>query len=214
MLDLIVRSANLPDGRCGYDIGVRDGRIVEIAPRLDASAPREIDARGRLVTPPFVDSHFHMDATLSFGRPRFNESGTLLEGIAIWAEQKPRADRRGRARTRAALCTWAIAHGNLAIRTHVDVCDDTLVAVDALLDVRRTMAPYIDLQLVAFPQDGFLRSPKRAPTSSARWIGASTLWAGSRTSNGRWPTARPRCATMRNSRSARVTRRHALRRNR
>ncbi len=159
MLDLIVRGANLPDGRCDIDIGVSGDRIVEIRPHLDASAPREIDARGRLVTPPFVDSHFHMDATLSIGRPRFNESGTLLEGIAIWAEQKPlltAEDVRERAH---ALCRWAIARGNLAIRTHVDICDDTLVAVDALLDVRREMAPYIDLQLVAFPQDGFLRSP-------------------------------------------------------
>jgi cytosine/creatinine deaminase len=159
MLDLIVRGANLPDGRCGYDIGVSGDRIVEISPYLAASAPREIDARGRLVTPPFVDSHFHMDATLSIGRPRYNESGTLLEGIAIWAEQKPLLTAADVSERALALCRWAIARGNLAIRTHVDICDDTLVAVDALLDVRRTMAPYIDLQLVAFPQDGFLRSP-------------------------------------------------------
>jgi len=159
MLDLIVRGANLPDGRTGIDIGIVDGRIVELRPRLDAAGRREIDARGRLVTPPFVDSHFHLDATLSIGRPRYNESGTLLEGIAIWAEQKPSLsahDVRDRA---LELCRWAIARGNLAIRTHVDICDDRLTAVDALLDVRRTMAPYIDLQLVAFPQDGFLRDP-------------------------------------------------------
>lgn len=159
MLDLIVRGANLPDGRSGFDIGVLEGRIVEIAPKLETTAVREIDARGRLVTPPFVDSHFHMDATLSVGRPRFNESGTLLEGIQIWAEQKPLLTAEDVCERALALCRWAIAHGNLAIRTHVDICDDTLVAVDALLDVRRTMAPYIDLQLVAFPQDGFLRSP-------------------------------------------------------
>jgi cytosine deaminase len=158
MLDLIVRGANLVDGRTGFDIGVDDGRIVDITPRLDASAAREIDARGRLVTPPFVDSHFHLDATRSIGRPRYNESGTLLEGIAVWAEQKPLLtadDVRERA---IELCTWSIARGNLAIRSHVDICDDALVAVDALLDVRRAMAPYIDIQLVAFPQDGFLRS--------------------------------------------------------
>jgi cytosine deaminase len=158
MLDLIVRSATLVDGRVGYDIGVQAGRIVEIRPALDAVGAREIDARGRLVTAPFVDSHFHLDATRSVGRPRFNESGTLLEGIAIWAQQKPLLsvdDVRARA---LELCSWAIARGNLAIRSHVDICDDNLVAVDALLDVRRAMAPYIDIQLVAFPQDGFLRS--------------------------------------------------------
>ena len=157
MLDLVVRGANLPDGRNGYDIGVIGGKIVEIAPQLAAPAAREIDARGRLVTPPFVDSHFHMDATLSVGRPRFNESGTLLEGIAIWAEQKPLLTAEDVRERALELCRWAIARGNLAIRTHVDICDDRLLAVDALLDVRETMAPYIDLQLVAFPQDGFLR---------------------------------------------------------
>jgi len=93
------------------------------------------------VTPPFVDSHFHMDATLSVGRPRFNESGTLLEGIAIWAEQKPLLTAEDVRERALELCRWAIARGNLAIRTHVDICDDRLLAVDALLDVRETMAP-------------------------------------------------------------------------
>jgi cytosine deaminase len=159
MFDLIVRGANLPDGRSGIDIAVAAGRIVAIGPALAGAGRTEIDANGRLVTPPFVDSHFHMDATLSVGRPRNNESGTLLEGIQIWAEQKPLLtvdDVRERA---LEFCRWAIARGSLAIRTHVDVCDDRLTAVDALLDVRRTMAPYIDIQIVAFPQDGFLRSP-------------------------------------------------------
>jgi cytosine deaminase len=159
MFDLLVRGATLPDGRTNIDIAVDGGRIVALEPRLPGAARRELDARGRLVTPPFVDSHFHMDATLSVGRPRQNESGTLREGIRIWAEQKPSLtvdDVRERA---LELCRWAIARGSLAIRTHVDVCDDRLTAVDALLDVRRTMAPYIDIQIVAFPQDGFLRSP-------------------------------------------------------
>jgi cytosine deaminase len=78
MLDLILRGANLPDGREGQDIAVADGRIAEVAPRIEADALREIDARGRLVTPPFVDAHFHW-IDLSLGRPRLNEGGTLLE---------------------------------------------------------------------------------------------------------------------------------------
>jgi cytosine deaminase len=158
MFDLIVRGATLADGRTGQDIAVRDGRIVAIAPGILSEAGREIDARGRLVTPPFVDSHFHMDATMSVGRPRHNESGTLLEGIQIWAEQKPLLTVENVRERALAFCRWAIARGSLAIRTHVDVCDDRLTAVEALLDVRRIMAPYIDIQLVAFPQDGFLRS--------------------------------------------------------
>ena len=89
MLDLIVRNATLPDGRAGLDIAVLDGRIAEVATAIEAVAGEEIDAAGHLVTAPFVDSHFHMDATLSLGLPRFNETGTLLEGIALWGELAP-----------------------------------------------------------------------------------------------------------------------------
>jgi cytosine deaminase len=159
MLDLLIRGANLPDGRQGLDIAVAEGRIVDLAPTIEAAALREIDARGRLVTPPFVDAHFHMDSTLSLGHPRFNESGTLLEGIKLWSELKPHLTIEA-IKTRALeLCRWAIARGSLAIRSHVDVCDDRLLAVEALLEVKRDTAPWLELQLVAFPQDGFLRHP-------------------------------------------------------
>jgi cytosine/creatinine deaminase len=84
MFDLILRQANLPDGRKGQDIAILDGKIAEVAPNIAAVARDEIDATGRLVTPPFIDPHFHMDATLSLGLPRMNRSGTLLEGIALW----------------------------------------------------------------------------------------------------------------------------------
>jgi len=83
-MDLIVRNANLPDGRTEMDLGIRDGKFIAVESSLQASAPAELDASGCLVSPPFVDAHFHMDATLSVGQPRFNESGTLLEGIALW----------------------------------------------------------------------------------------------------------------------------------
>ncbi len=157
MLDLIIRNANLPDGREGMDIAVANGLIVEVAAGLDVQAQREIDADGNLTTPPFVDSHFHLDSTLTYGNPRINQSGTLLEGIALWGALKPALtaeDIKDRARK---LCQWAIARGTLAIRSHVDVSDDRLLAVSALLDVREEIKPYIDLQLVAFPQDGYLR---------------------------------------------------------
>ena len=160
MLDLLVRNAKLADGRAGVDIACRGGKIVELAPNVQGPAAREIDAGGRLVTPPFVDSHFHMDATLSYGRPRVNQSGTLLEGIALWAELKPELTFEDVKRRAHQLCRWAIAKGNLAIRTHVDVCDPSLSAVQALLEVRAEIEPYLDLQLVAFPQDGLLRYPQ------------------------------------------------------
>jgi len=157
MFDLIVRNATLPDGR-ELDIGIRDGKIAALERNLAGDAGRTIDAQGLLVSPPFVDIHFHMDATLSLGLPRLNQSGTLLEGIALWGELKPLLTPEAVAERALRYCDLAVAQGLLAIRSHVDICDDRLTAVDALLDVKQKIAPYIDLQLVAFPQDGYFRS--------------------------------------------------------
>ena len=143
------------------DIAVRDGRIAAVAPHAELAAARgatELDAQGQLVTPPFVDAHFHMDATLSYGLPRVNASGTLLEGIALWGELKPLLTMDALVDRALAYCDWAVGRGLLAIRSHVDVCDPRLLAVEALLHVRERVRPYLDLQLVAFPQDGLLRS--------------------------------------------------------
>jgi cytosine deaminase len=159
MLDLLIHNATLPDGRQQMSVGVQDGAIVAVAAGLQAPAHQSIDALGQLLSPPFVDPHFHMDATLSYGLPRVNQSGTLLEGIALWGELKPLLTQEALIERALAYCDWAVAKGLLAIRTHVDVCDDRLLAVDALLEVKRRVAPYIDLQLVAFPQDGVLRAP-------------------------------------------------------
>jgi len=154
-----LRDVVLPDGRTGHDVFVEAGRIREVGPRLTVpEAVPEIDGGGWLLSPPFVDAHFHMDATLSHGLPRINASGTLLEGIALWGELKPTLTQEALVERALAYCDWAVAKGLLAIRTHVDVCDDRLLAVEALLHVKRTVAPYLDLQLVAFPQDGLLRS--------------------------------------------------------
>jgi len=159
VFDLILRNCNLPDGRRGMDIGIRDGRIVAVETALSSEAGEVIDAAGQLVTPPFVDAHFHMDATLSYGLPRVNQSGTLLEGIALWGELKPLLTQEALVERALAYCDWAVAKGLLAIRSHVDVCDPRLLAVEALLHVKDKVRPYLDLQLVAFPQDGVLRSP-------------------------------------------------------
>ncbi|UTD27683.1 amidohydrolase family protein [Bradyrhizobium sp. WD16] len=157
--DLIIRNASLADGRTGIDIAVHAGRIAAIEPAIGAEAGQVIDAAGRLVAPPFVDSHFHLDATLSLGLPRLNRSGTLLEGIALWGELKPLLTAEAVFERAMKYCDLAIAQGLLAIRSHVDICDDHLVAVDALLEVKRQVAPYLHLELVAFPQDGYYRSP-------------------------------------------------------
>ena len=164
MLDLVIRNATLPDGRRGYDIAVQDGRVKELSPSIGATPRNEIDAAGCLVTPPFVDSHFHMDSALSYGQPRVNRSGTLLEGIQLWGELKPQLTVES-IKTRARkLCQWAIARGTLAIRSHVDVGDPQMLAVRALLEIREEFKPFIDLQLVAFPQDGYFRLPANRET--------------------------------------------------
>src|SRR3954465_11382297 len=142
-MDLIIRHASLPDGRTDVDIGIVDGRFAAIQPGLPAKGAEEIDAGGRLVTPPFIDAHFHMDATLSLGLPRLNRSGTLLEGIALWGELKPLLTQEAIAQRALAYCEWAVARGLLAIRTHVDVCDPRLLAVDALLEVKKKVAPFL-----------------------------------------------------------------------
>ncbi|WP_250533701.1 amidohydrolase family protein [Caballeronia sp. AZ10_KS36] len=158
-MDLIIRRASLVRSTGLVDIGMEAGRIAAIEPHLNASAREEIDANGSLVTAPFVDAHFHMDATLSYGLPRVNASGTLLEGIALWGELKPELTQEAIVERALQYCDWAVARGLLAIRSHVDVCDPRLLAAEALVEVKRRVKPYLDLQLVAFPQDGVLRSP-------------------------------------------------------
>jgi cytosine/creatinine deaminase len=158
-LDLILKGANLPDGRRNVDIGIENGRIAELPPELQAEAIETLDCAGRLVTPPFVDAHFHMDATLSLGTPRLNRSGTLLEGIALWGELKPMLTVEAVIERALAYCDLAVAQGIGAIRSHVDVCDPKLTGVHSLLQVKRRVAPYLTLQLVAFPQDGLYRYP-------------------------------------------------------
>jgi cytosine/creatinine deaminase len=159
MLDLLITNAALPNGQTNMSVAVQNGKITEVTPHLQAPAHETVDAQGQLLSPPFVDAHFHMDATLSYGLPRVNQSGTLLEGIALWGELKPLLTQEALIERAMTYCDWAVAKGLLAIRTHVDVCDLRLLAVEALLEVKKRVASYIDLQLVAFPQDGVLRAP-------------------------------------------------------
>ena len=159
MFELLVKNATLPDGRTGIDIGCSKGKIVALENGISAEAKDTIDAKGWLVAPPFVDPHFHMDATLSLGNPRMNVSGTLLEGIALWGELKKLQSIEDIVERALKYCDLAISMGIGAIRSHVDTCDDELKGVQALLEVCKQVKDYIDLQLVAFPQDGVLRDP-------------------------------------------------------
>lgn len=156
MFDLLVKGGTLPDGTRA-DIAINGEHIAAVG-QLDAEAREVIDATGDLVAPPFVDPHFHMDATLSYGKPRVNASGTLLEGIALWGELRDLATVDEMVERAVEYCDWAVSMGLLAIRSHVDTSADHLRGVEAMLEVKRRVSGYLDLQLVAFPQDGIYRA--------------------------------------------------------
>ncbi|EBA10114.1 cytosine deaminase [Sagittula stellata] len=157
-MDILVRGGTLPDGTQA-DIAITGDRITAIEPGIDAEAGEVIDATGKLVSAPFCDVHFHMDATMSYGRPRVNASGTLLEGIGLWGDLTRLQSKEDIVARALSYCREAVGKGVLAIRSHVDVTDETFNTVEALLEVRETVKDVLDLQLVAFPQDGWYRTP-------------------------------------------------------
>ncbi len=163
-MDLVVRNARLhPTGGLQpepVDVGVEAGRIAAIRERGEIpQAAIELDAEGSLLSPPLVDPHVHMDAVLTVGEPRYNESGTLIEGILTWAERKPSLTHEDVKRRARQAILWEVAQGTGLIRSHVDVCDPGLVALRALLELREEMRDVVDLRLIAFPQDGILSFP-------------------------------------------------------
>ncbi|HEY4032984.1 MAG TPA: amidohydrolase family protein, partial [Ktedonobacteraceae bacterium] len=158
--DLLIRNARFHRHQGLYDIAVKDNIFVCITEDLSsAHALREIDAAERLVVPPFIDAHVHLDAVLTVGQPRYNNTGTLLEGIQIWSERKPSLTHEDVRRRALEEIQWEVAQGTLHIRSHVDVCDPELTALRALLEIREEVRDICDLQLVAFPQDGILSFP-------------------------------------------------------
>src|SRR5690348_6294972 len=149
-MDLRLVNARTADRPDPHDLGVHNGRLVE----PDGDAERTIDLEGRLVTPPLVEPHIHLDAVLTVGQPRPNVSGSLFEGIAVWAERvRDLSVEDVQARVRQAL-RWQLANGVQHVRSHVDVCDPELRALRALVELREEVRGLIDLQLVAFPQQG------------------------------------------------------------
>ncbi len=162
-MGLIVRQAQRAGAAANaqrlVDIAIGDGVITAVSPRLEETAAVEIDAGGRLVTAPFVDSHFHLDAVLTAGTPRRNASGTLLEGIALWGELQPLLHHDAVKERAREYLRWCVSQGILFLRSHVDICQESLVAVRALVELRDELRGVIDVQLVAFPQHGLLRSP-------------------------------------------------------
>jgi cytosine/creatinine deaminase len=165
--NLLVRNARVHPtrtrGREFFDVTVEQGRISAVEPAGRGRLPGDgldLDAEGRLISPPFVDPHIHLDTVLTVGEPRHNESGTLIEGILTWSERKKTLTQEDvKARAREAI-RWEVALGTGVIRSHVDVCDPSLTALQALIELRREIRDLVDLELIAFPQDGVLSFPE------------------------------------------------------
>jgi cytosine deaminase len=152
MLDLLLTRARVAGEDRPRDLGIRDGLLAAPEPE----AHEVIDLAGALVTPPLVEPHIHLDAVLTVGEPRFNQTGSLFEGIAIWAERVRSLtvdDVKSRVRR---VLRWQLANGVQHVRSHVDVCDPELRALRALVELRQEIGDQLDLQLVAFPQQGIL----------------------------------------------------------
>ena len=150
MLDLLLKGVRLPGAEQVTELGVRDGLIAAPEPE----AREVIDLKGSLLTPALVEPHIHLDAVLTVGEPRQNQTGSLFEGIAIWGERVKSLtveDVKRRVRT---VLRWQLASGVQHVRSHVDVCDPELRAVRALTELREEVGDQMHLQLVAFPQQG------------------------------------------------------------
>lgn len=157
---MIIRRAKIRNRDGLFDIRIEDDVISEIAPHISARGEEEVDAGGRLVMPAFIDMHFHLDSVLTIGDPRFNKSGTLLEGIEIWSEYKKKLSIEDIVnRSRKALMLM-LSYGTTRIRTHADVTDKKLTTLKGLLEVKRLFKDVVDIQITAFPQDGILTDPE------------------------------------------------------
>lgn len=155
---MIIKNAKLRGKEGLWNIEVKDGKFTQIF-GADDTREEGIDVRGSLVLPPFIEPHIHLDTTLTAGEPEWNRSGTLFEGIQRWSERKESLTIEDvKTRAKKAL-KWQIAQGIQHVRTHVDVTDPELTAMKALLEVKKEMAAYVDLQLVAFPQEGIPSFP-------------------------------------------------------
>jgi cytosine/creatinine deaminase len=159
--DLLVRRGKLlgkVDGEL-VDIGIKNGRITKIEAAIAGNGDMEIDAGGKLVSPPFVESHIHLDSALTAGEPRWNQSGTLFEGIGIWSDRKQNISIEDVKNRAIATLKQQAEQGILFVRSHADVSESQLIALQALLQVREEVKDWITLQVVAFPQDGIYSKP-------------------------------------------------------
>lgn len=165
-----------------WQLTIENGRFRRIEPQEAVSLAQgeALDAEGELVIPPFVEPHIDQDTTQTVGEQNWNQSGTLFEGIERWAERKAMLTHEDVKSRVMQTLKWQMANGIQYVRTHVDVSDPTLTALKAMLEVKQEVTPWIDLQIVAFPQEGILSYPNgEAVIRGSRAFGCRRHWRDS-----------------------------------
>ena len=160
MSTILVKNAKMRGSEELCNLYIKDGVFADIGPGIEPQADQVIDAAGKLVSAPFCDPHLHLDAALSVGKPRYNMSGTLIEGINIWGERMVGLTKETIKQNARDVIKWEVANGSMFLRSHVDATEPTGVVVEALLEVKEEMKDLCDLQLVAFPQECIFTFPE------------------------------------------------------
>lgn len=176
----LVQNVHLPGQEGLWQIAIEKGRFGEISRmgEVQNESYEVLNARGGLALPPFIEPHIHLDTTQTAGEPNWNQSGTLFEGIERWAERKAMLSHDDVKQRAWQTLKWQMANGIQYVRTHVDVSDPNLTALKAMLEVKQEVAPWVDLQIVAFPQEGILSYPKGAELlEEALTLGADVVGA-------------------------------------
>ncbi len=194
----LVQNVHLPDRDGVWQIAIENGRFGDITPMGSAHSDsyEVLNARGGLALPPFIEPHIHLDTTQTAGEPNWNQSGTLFEGIERWAERKALLSHDDVKRRAWQTLKWQMANGVQYVRTHVDVSAPSLTALKAMLEVKAEVAPWITLQIVAFPRGRILSYPNGAALlEEALRLGARMWWGRSRILNLPVSMASNRCTS-------------------
>ncbi len=176
---MLFRNGLIENATEGVDIRVLDGKFAAIAPNLEPLPGEEIiDCTGKLILPPFIESHIHLDTCLTAGQPSWNMSGTLFEGIERWEERKQFLTKGDVGSRVKKVLHMQVANGIQHVRTHVDINDPKFTALEAILELREEVKSFINIQIVAFPQYGILSYPKgRELLEEALKMGADAVGA-------------------------------------
>lgn len=176
----IIHSVRRVDRPGLWQFNLSQGKIIGIDEQLTQppSGDEVLDGEGGLILPPFIEPHIHLDTTQTAGEPAWNQSGTLFEGIERWAERKALLTHEDVKQRAWQTLKWQIANGIQHVRTHVDVSDPTLTALKAMLEIKQEVSPWVDMQIVAFPQEGILSYPDgEALLEEALRLGADVVGA-------------------------------------